>query len=146
MSYNFHRPRFFTKKALVITTTAGAGHKDAVNYIKKVLYYWGFNYVQTIPIAYRNIKLTDKNKNKVVNGARRFMLDLKANNLHSSSLKYVVMFNAWRAMSRIKHEQGSADYDYWTNTSLVNHPFSDKVKIGIFKRLIGNLVYKAIPK
>ncbi|WP_409069975.1 hypothetical protein ACFLKB_12620 [Clostridium sp. FAM 1755] len=37
------------------------------------------------------------------------MLDLKANNLYSPSLKYVVMFNAWRAMSRIKHEQGSAD-------------------------------------
>ncbi|WP_409069976.1 hypothetical protein ACFLKB_12625 [Clostridium sp. FAM 1755] len=35
MSYNFHRPRFFTKKALVITTTAGAGHKDVANNIKR---------------------------------------------------------------------------------------------------------------
>ncbi|WP_251859433.1 NAD(P)H-dependent oxidoreductase [Clostridium sp. Marseille-Q2269] len=146
MSYNFHRPRFFTKKALVITTTAGAGHKDAANYIRNVLYYWGFNHVQTIPIAYRNVKLTDKNKNRVITAAKSFMLDLKSNKLHRPSIKSVVMFNIWRAMAREKYEEGTADYDYWTNTGLENYPFSKEVKISMFKRLIGNFMYKVISK
>lgn len=34
MSYNFHRPRFYNKKALIITTTAGAGHKDTAKYLE----------------------------------------------------------------------------------------------------------------
>ena len=34
--------------------------------IKSILYNWGFNYVQTIPVAYRSSKLTEKNKNKVL--------------------------------------------------------------------------------
>lgn len=146
MSYNFHRPRFFKKKALVITTTAGAGHKDAANYIKNVLYYWGFNYVKTIPIAYRNIKLTDKNKNKVQIEAKKFMLDLKSNKLHNPSIKSVVMFNVWRAMSREKYEEGIADYEYWTKTGLVNYPFYKQVKIGTFKKLLGNFIYKVMTK
>jgi multimeric flavodoxin WrbA len=146
MSYNFHRPKFFLKKALVITTTAGAGHKDAANYIKSVLYNWGVNYVQTIPIAYRAKKLTDKNKEKVIIGSKKFMLDLKSNKLHKPSLKSVVMFNAWRAMSKTKYEQGTADYDYWINTGLTNNTFSPDVEISILKKVIGNLTFKAMNK
>jgi len=144
MSYNFHRPKFFTKKALVITTTAGAGHKDAANYIKRVLYYWQFNYVQTMPIAYRSKELTAENKERVIVSAKKFILDLKSNKLHKPSVKSVVMFNAWKAMSNKKHEEGTADYDYWTKTGLVNHTFSPEVKIGISKILIGKIIYRVM--
>lgn len=144
MSYNFHRPKFFDKKALVITTTAGTGHKDAADYIKNVLYNWQFNYVQMIPIAYRSKELTNKNKEKVLLGAKRFMLDLKLNKVHKPSIKSVVMFNAWRAMTREKYEEGIADYDYWTRTDLANHTFFPKVRIGIIKRGIGNFIYKVM--
>lgn len=146
MSYNFHRPKFFTKKALVIVTTAGAGHKDTANYIKSILYHWGFNYVQTIPIAYRSSKLTEKNKIKVLAQAKDFILDLKSNKLHSPSIKSVVMFNAWKAMSKKKYEEGIADYEYWTKTGLANYTFSPKVKIGIIKTFIGKFICKVMSR
>ncbi|SCK04757.1 azoreductase [uncultured Clostridium sp.] len=70
MSYNFHRPRFYNKKALIITTTAGAGHNDTAKYIKSVMYYWGMNYVMTLPVAYRSYDLKDNNKKKILKVAK----------------------------------------------------------------------------
>lgn len=70
MSYNFHRPRFYNKKVLIITTTAGAGHNDTAKYIKSVMYYWGMNYVMTLPVAYRSYDLKDNNKKKILKVAK----------------------------------------------------------------------------
>ena len=144
MSYNFHRPRFFTKKALVITTTAGAGHVDTANYIKKVLYYWGFNSVNTLPIAYRAPELNQKNRDKVIKGAKSFMENLTSNKLKSPNIKRVAMFNVWRGMSKEEKGFGNADYNYWNDTGLSKYPFSPDVEVNIFKKIVGNLIYKII--
>lgn len=146
MSYNFHRPKYFTKKALVITTTAGAGHKNTANYIKSVLEYWGLNYIQTLPIAYRNMELTEKNKIKIKNESKKFMLDLKSNKLHSPTIKSVAMFNAWKGMSTTKYTFGNADYDYWTNTGLINYTFHPLIPISKGKRILGSVIYKMMKK
>ena len=69
MSYNFHRPKYFNKKALIITTTAGVDAKEISNYIKEVLTFWGINTTYKLPIVYRNAKLEiyDKQIDKVLN-------------------------------------------------------------------------------
>jgi multimeric flavodoxin WrbA len=146
MSYNFHRPSLFTKKALIITTTAGAGHKDAANYVKSVLNYWGFNHVQTLPIAYRSRELTEKNKIKVLKGGKKFSDELKSKKIHKPSLKSVVMFNLWKAMSKEKYEEGSADYDYWHSEDMSKGVFSPQVPIGILKKLMGTIIYGLMSK
>jgi multimeric flavodoxin WrbA len=33
-AYIFHRPRFFNQKALIISTTCGAGLKETLNYLE----------------------------------------------------------------------------------------------------------------
>lgn len=146
MSYNFHRPSLFTKKALIITTTAGAGHKDAANYVKSVLSYWGFNHIQTLPIAYRSMELTDKNKVKVLKGAKKFSEELRSQKIHKPTLKSVAMFNLWKAMSKNKYEEGSADYDYWHSEEMSTGVFSPQVSIGIFKKLMGTIIYGLMNK
>ena len=95
MSYNFHRPRFYNKKALIITTTAGAGHKDTAKYLEEVMYFWGVNYVMTIPIAYRSYELKESNKRKILKGARTFSKELLSNKLHEPSMKSIIMYNMW---------------------------------------------------
>lgn len=146
MSYNFHRPSLFTKKALVITTTAGAGHKDAAQYVKNVLCYWGFNHIETLPIAYRSMELTEKNKEKILKGAKKFSEELKSQKLHKPSLKSVVMFNLWKAMSQEKYEEGSADYDYWHSEEMREGAFSSQVPIGAVEKIIGKTIYKVMSK
>ena len=146
MSFNFHRPRYFTKKALVIVTTAGGGHTDTANYIKSVLHYWGVNRVNTLPIAYRSFELTDKNRDKVLKGARDFALELNSGKLHKPSTKSVIMYNMWKCMSKEKYKDGSADYDYWKNPVFADNVFAPEVPIGFFNKTLGKVVCKVMKK
>ena len=68
MSYNFHRPKYFNKKALIITTTAGVNAKEISNYINEVLTFWGINTTYKLPIVYRdnNLEKYDKQIDKVL--------------------------------------------------------------------------------
>ncbi|MGL4570750.1 MAG: flavodoxin family protein [Clostridium sp.] len=138
MSYNFHRQRLYNKKALVITTTAGAGHKETANYLKKVLQYWGITKVFTIPVAYRAENLTEKNKNFIINEAKSFKKYILKEKENKAGLKQVVMYNLWRGMS---HKDGSvnADYNFYKDKSLV---YYKDIEISTLNKLIGKIVYK----
>ncbi|MCI7130211.1 MAG: NAD(P)H-dependent oxidoreductase [Lachnospiraceae bacterium] len=48
-----HRPRkcMFSKKAVVISTTAGAGAGCAIKTVKRTLAYWGIPYIKTYGVA-----------------------------------------------------------------------------------------------
>ena len=72
MSYNFHRPKYFNKKALIITTTGGVRAKEIANYIKEVLTFWGINTTYKLPIVYRdnNLEKYDKQIDKVLSKFR----------------------------------------------------------------------------
>lgn len=140
MSYNFHRPRFYTKKALIITTTAGAGHKDTANYLKSIMYYWGVNYVKTIPIAYRSYELTESNRNKIIKGAKSFSEELMSNKLHEPSMKSLVMYNMWKKSSKNKDDKLIADYEYWSNDKFKNTIYYPGIPISVFKKFTGKII------
>lgn len=142
MSYNFHRPSFYNKKVLVITTTAGAGHKSVANYIKSVMHYWGVNHVQTIPIAYRAWQLSEKNRNIAITGAKKFAKELNSGKVHKPSIKSVVMYNAWQGMSINSEDKESADYKFWTKDELKNTVYYPQISICLPKKVIGNIVKK----
>lgn len=140
MSYNFHRPRFFNKKVLIITTTAGAGHKDAANYLKSVMNYWGINYTLTIPIAYRAMELSDKNKEIVIKNATKFASEINSGKLHQPNIKSILMYNLWKGMSLEGKVVESADYKYWNNPKLQNTIFYPGIPIGIIKKCFGRII------
>lgn len=144
MSYNFHRPKFFTKKALVITTTAGAGHEASAKYIRDVLYYWGFNFVEMIPIAYRGMELNNKNIEKIKYKAAKFGEDLMSKKIHKPQIKSIFMYNLWRKSGEIPFKEGDADYRYWNNSGLSKSVYHPDIKIGFLKRAIGNATYNLI--
>lgn len=142
MSYNFHRPRFYNKKVLVITTTAGAGHKSVAKYIKSVMHYWGVNYVQTISIAYRAWELSEKNRNIAITGAKKFAKELNSGKVHKPSIKSVVMYNLWQGMSISGEDKECADYKFWSKDELKNTVYHPQISICLPKRVIGNVVKK----
>ena len=41
-AYIFHRPRFFDKKALLLTTTGAVGAVDVLKYLRLTAQVWGF--------------------------------------------------------------------------------------------------------
>ncbi|MEN8075359.1 NAD(P)H-dependent oxidoreductase [Clostridioides difficile] len=144
MSYNFHRPKFYNKKVLIITTTAGAGHTNTANYIKEVMEYWGVNYVQTIPIAYRSLELSEKNKNKILKGAKAFSKELNSHKIHQPKLKSLMMFHLWKNSSK---EDGFsiADFKYWNDEHLKKSLYYEDIQLGVTKKFIA-IIFKNLFK
>lgn len=145
MSYNFHRPKYFNKKALIITTTAGVNAKEISNYIKEVLTFWGINTTYKLPIVYRNAKLEiyDKQIDKVLN---EFIDTLKNNTFKSPTFKTIASYNVFRSMSTNLYTKGNPDYDYWKNSELYKYPYHPDIKIGMIKSIFGNTLYKVASK
>ena len=140
MSFKFHRPNYFKKKALVITTTAGAGHKSTAKYIRSVLEYWCLNKIEILPIAYRGIELNEKNIKMINKKGREFAKDINRNKLKSASVKSVFMYNAWRAMAK-NSSQESADYIFWNKLD-EKHIYADEIKVNLLGKLSGKFARK----
>ncbi|WP_276702901.1 flavodoxin family protein [Romboutsia ilealis] len=145
MSYNFHRPKYFNKKALIITTTAGVNAKEISNYIKEVLTFWGINTTYKLPIVYRNDNLEkyDKQIDKVLS---EFIDTLKNNTFKSPTFKTIASYNVFRSMSINLYTKGNPDYDYWKNSELYKYPYHPDIKIGMIKSIFGNTLYKVVSK
>ncbi|OEC98723.1 MULTISPECIES: flavodoxin family protein [Methanobrevibacter] len=142
-AYLYHRPEFFTKKALVVVTTAGAGHKKVAKYIDETLRHWGVNKVYKISFACGGNDSLDNDKvNKV---SQKFAFDLISNKLHSPKFTDIIFYNVWRAMALSK-DPIKADKEYWFNTGLVNHDFSPEVKLNIPKIVFAKIVFNVLKK
>lgn len=145
MSYNFHRPKYFNKKALIITTTGGVRAKEIANYIKEVLTFWGINTAYKLPIVYRdnNLEKYDKQIDKVLS---KFIYTLKNEKIKPPTFKTVASYNSFRGMSTTLYTKGNPDYDYWKNSELYKYPYHPDVNIGKVKSAFGNTLYKVISK
>ena len=145
MSYNFHRPKYFNKKALIITTTGGVRAKEIANYIKEVLTFWGINTTYKLPIVYRdnNLEKYDKQIDKVLS---KFIYTLKNEKIKAPTFKTVASYNSFRSMSTTFYTKGNPDYDYWKNSELYKYPYHPDANIGKVKSVFGNTLYKVISK
>jgi multimeric flavodoxin WrbA len=137
-AYLYHRPEFFTKKALVVVTTAGAGHKDVSNYIDETLRHWGVNKVYKIAIACGGKDTLETSQ--IDKTAKKFGDDVKSGKLHSPKFKDIIFFNVWKAMA-VSEDPMKADEKYWKSTGLVNHDFSPEVKLNVIKKLFSKAMF-----
>lgn len=142
-AYFYHRPEFFTKKALVVVTTAGAGQKKVANYIDETLRHWGVNKVYKISMACGGKDaLETKEIDKV---SRKFADDVKSGKLHSPKYGDIIFFNVWKAMA-VSSQPLEADREFWTRTDLINHDFAPQVKLGPVKSLFSKLMFFIMKK
>lgn len=142
-AYFYHRPYFFEKKAMVIVTTAGAGHKKVSKYIDETLRHWGVNKVYKLAFA-----LGDKDhieSEKINKTAIKFKNDVESKKLHSPKAMDIIFYEVWRVISS-KSDGIKADVEYWHETGLVNHYFSPKVKLSIFKKIFAKLMFNILKK
>ena len=137
-AYNHHRPCFFTKKALVVSSTAGAYAKIVCKYMRNELLYWGFNRVYALPVIRRGAaEPTAKMKTACQKAAWLLYNDTASGKLHNPSLKQVFFYQLWRNFT--KNIKDSADYTYWHESELGKHEYAPIVKLSIGKRIIGKL-------
>lgn len=138
-AYNYHRPSFFDKKALVVSSAAGGGAKEACKYMRDTLKHWGFNRVYALPVVRMGaVEVSDKVRRKCQAVSERFYEDVASGKLHSPTYKRVFYYQLWRNMA--KSNPGSADYRYWQESGLVDQDFSSKVKVGFTKSAFGKMI------
>jgi multimeric flavodoxin WrbA len=108
-SYIFHRPRFFEKKALLITTTGAIGHKDVLKYLDMVARIWGFEVVDRVglitPPGDLPQNLLKEYNDRLSAAAKKFSDAITSKRRSSPRLMDVIVFNAQRvSFSDLKDE------------------------------------------
>ncbi len=141
-SYQFHRPRYYDKKALVITTTAGAGARPSAKYIRDVLKHWGIGRAYAYSLICRSAggyKPTPKVEKKLKSLADRLYDDVAGGSVHSPTYKRVFYYNIWRAF--VGKDRDGYDYRYWKEHDMLDSVYFKPVGTGPFKKLFGKAVY-----
>ncbi|MGN1181773.1 MAG: flavodoxin family protein [Faecalibacillus sp.] len=92
-----HRPRksMFTKKAVVISTTAGMGTGQAIKTVKRALAYWGVPYIKTYGKALQASswqEVSQKNKDRIHKDMTKLAHQIKKDKCGKPSLYIRFMF------------------------------------------------------
>ena len=142
-AYFYHRPEFFTKKALVVVTTAGAGNKKVANYIDETLRHWGVNKVFKISMACGGKETLETSKIDKV--SCKFADDMKSGKLYSPKFMDIIYFNVWKVMA-LSESPIEADAKYWKKTGLVNHDFAPQVKLNLMKKAFSKVMFAILKR
>ena len=144
LGFYAHRPRFYDKFAMVMTTCHGYGGEDAVKYMDKILSSFGFNNVSSVVLEYRPGKTPEKKKmenHEKTNGAFETLLArIEKGEKNTPTLELLVPFKLFKEVSQLDRDVMKADYEYYKNKG----DFSYDAKIGFFKKTLANKVVKKI--
>lgn len=143
LAYFYHRPYFFEKRAMIVVSTAGAGHKKVGKYLDETLANWGYNQRFKLVFTVAHDKhgyLPLDTKQKIDKESIRFYRSINENTLKSPGMKALVMYNVWRAMA--KTGTIACDHDYWINNHLIEYEYYDKVPCSIIKKLPMKIFYR----
>jgi multimeric flavodoxin WrbA len=148
-AYLFHRPEFFGKRGLIVTTSSGAGEKNVAKYLKTVMGQWGINGAMVVTqntkerrLMSHNAGLTAKHIKKIDRTAERFYSLLKSKQPIFPSLKNIAVHNSFRAMSLGEFAESERDTQFWSRKGFVDQPYP--VKAGRFKSLVGSFVFSGV--
>ncbi len=117
-----HKPKeyMFTKRAVIIATSAGASGKGALSDIKTSISYWGVNPIYTYSLAVQAInwasikpermKIVEKLISKIVRKQKKLQLQKS-----KVSLKTKIMFSFFAGMQKANWGASPTEKEYWNN-------------------------------
>ncbi|MBT8183185.1 MAG: flavodoxin family protein [Eudoraea sp.] len=137
-SYISHRPIFFGKYALALTTCAGFGADLTCRYLKENFTQSGFSFVSSLElkVATKTKIETDHNRTKALNGYEKMINAIKSDKKFEPSLGQLVYFNIFKSISELNKLKGWADYKFYKDKK----DFYDDSKIPFLKNKIAKWV------
>lgn len=113
-----HKPRecMFNKKAVIISTTAGAGAKKAMKPIKTALLYWGIPWIKCYGISVQAMNwntVSEKKKTKIEKDIKRLAKTLSKCKTPSVSFNTKFMFNMMANMQKANYGSSPTEKKYW---------------------------------
>lgn len=116
-AYVCHRPRFFAKKALLLTTAGAIGNREVLDYLYQLVRIWGFDVADQVGLLveilpeYRRLE----NEQRLETAAEAFLAALRSGSPSRPGLMDVIIFHGMRASFDELKEMFPADYAYWTD-------------------------------
>jgi len=114
------RPEMFTKKAMIISSTVGAGTREAIKSVGISLKYWGVNRIHSYSFKTYgdnwNVMSEDKKEKftaQLQKKARQFYIDVASCKQHRPYVLIRIMYRVSRFIIRNRYEENSLDSQYW---------------------------------
>lgn len=145
LAFLIHRPRYFDKKALVISTTGGVSANSVTKSLANTLPGWGVNKCYQLPIvalSWNDYKPTEKHIKKAYKISKRFYNDVKSNKLHSPRIGPLIPFNLYRAMCSDygpKTEYPTLDGVFWKQYQRM--VYAKGIPVPLYKKIFGHFVF-----
>lgn len=145
MAFMLHRPRYFTKKALIISTTGGVFANSTTKALADTLSGWGFNKCYQLPVtalSWNAYKPTKKDLRKTYDITRRFYLDVQSGKIHTPGVAVLIPFNLFQALcvgNKSMEEYPTEDTIFWSKYQGMR--YAPGIPLIPVKRIIGWLMY-----
>lgn len=146
MVFMLHRPRYFKKKALIISTTGGVFAGRTTKALAAALSGWGFNKCYQLPItalSWNAYKPTKRDFRKTYKITRRFYYDTKSGKIHVPSIGVLIPFNLFQALcvgNKGEEKYPTEDNNFWPK--YLGMRYAPGIPVTPGKKLIGWLIYR----
>lgn len=149
-SYVFHRPCFFDKSALIISTTGGSGLKEVLDYLGLAARGWGFNVVGKLGVIAPAFQHTPAYRTKVIKEitalSQKLFNAIKTGVRPSPTLYDLIFFRAMKCKAMKIREHLPYDYEYWKEKGWLDKDYYLDVRINPFKNLLAKFIEGRIKK
>ena len=137
-SYLAHRPVFFGKYAMALTTCAGFGADLTCKYLNENFTQSGYNFVSSLElkVATKSKNETDHNRLQALNGYEELLNAIKSHEKFEPSLGQLVYFNIFKSISEWNKLKGWADYNFYKDKK----DFYNDIKIPFVKNKIAKWI------
>jgi len=147
MCYLLHRPRFFTRKALVITSVGGVGGGSAAKSIAGTLRGIGFNRCHRLSLgtaSWNAYVPGEKHKSRIKKAADSFYKDVAGGKMHYPSTSVLIPYNLFRGMG-VSYAPGTEyeteDGIYWTEPRRQKRAYDPDIPLTIIQKAVGGMFY-----
>ena len=138
--YLAHRPQFFGKYSMSVTTVSGYGAKFAVQYMDKMAKVFGFEVVPSLALNVRPGRQCEesiqKNRRMTIEAFKVFISKIQEGKRSKPTLNNLVPFHIFKLVSELEGDYMKADKEYYKDKT--NYYFDTKispVKTVIAKRI-----------
>lgn len=143
-AYLAHRPLFFNKYAMSMTTSSGYGAEYAIKYLNKMAAIFGFNVVPELDLIVRPGKVKEKDKQlnhqKTIESVKVLISRIKKGKRTKPSMNFLVPFHIFKLVSQLDNKLMSADYEYYKDKT----DYYYKTRISPIKTFMAKRIAKKI--
>lgn len=139
-SFLFHRPRFFDKKAILVSSTGGTGLKGTLNYMKMNAMGWGFQIAGTIGVCGDTLKTDSSYKKEVQKNIDHLIDGIDKKKETSPTLYQLALFRAMQSKVSAGAKKKYIAYEYWKERGWLEKRYYTNTKMNLFKKLYSGIL------